>query len=278
MKVDLSLLKKARSFWLNVKPTLQYIKDKYNRFTGTVFVVSDLHALHTDKEAIETLFENIEKTKGNKLFVAAGDWVTFDLFSRFTILEAIHYTSDEIEFCREILKGLIKFGDVIYLKSNHEKRLDKAIFRKLDKDQAEFVMKSISDWLTRDYAELKSIQLVDNWWIRIGNIVVAHPEGSSAIKGRMADSTAEGFASRMDDIKVVFTAHTHRQVKVFYKDILAIETGCMCGTQDYAIKGKVGNMWRNPQYLGYGVAKMVNGKADINSCDFVHIKIEDKML
>ncbi len=120
--------------------------------------------------------------------------------------------------------------------------------------------------------------MVDNWFIQVGDIIACHPEGSSVIKGRPGDNATEGFKERVEGVKVVFTAHTHNQAKLFHNDILSIEIGCMCVTQDYAINGKIGSMWKRPQQLGYGVAELVKGKAIFNRCDFKHIKTESKIL
>jgi predicted phosphodiesterase len=268
-------LMELSTLWEQKKVEIKQIKEKYKNFSGKLVVISDLHIPFIDLEVFLKFLET--GLKGAKLLVIAGDFVNFDKFSRFIHIDGIVSAKKEIDLANKYLKTLCNFGlPIIYLKANHELRLEKFLYRTLPNDVAtDLVDLGLS--LT-NFFKYKNLLLVNNWFCQIGDVIIAHPEVNSIVRGRAVDWTIEYFESRILDFNCVIIGHTHRQIKMFRKGKLGIECGSMCKTLDYTVDSKFSGYRTETQYLGYAYSMLKNGKCGLNDTNFITLKINDKIL
>jgi predicted phosphodiesterase len=263
------------TLWEQKKVEIKKIKEKYKNFTGKLVVISDLHIPFIDLKVFKKFLET--GLKNAKLLIIAGDFVNFDKFSRFIHINDIVSVKKEIDLANEYLETLCSYKiPIIYLKANHELRLEKFLYRTLPNDVAtDLIDLGLS---LSNFFEYKNLILVNNWFCQIGDVIVAHPEVNSIVRGRDVDWTIEFFESRISDFNCVIIGHTHRQIKMFRKGKLGVECGSMCKTLDYTVGSKFSGYRTEIQYLGYAYSVLKNGKCELNDTNFVTLKINDKIL
>ena len=278
LKIDLDYLGSIQTLWERKRGTLESIIQKYSNFSGKIWSIGDLHLPFAYVPALKHLYGKLKdsKRRGIKnLIIASGDWLTFDAFSSFLHLKQTHTIGQEVERLKHALKIFKEFGDLIYLKSNHELRLEKWLARNAMGKADELAALGASLEKNLDGFD---ITLLDNWFVKVGDALLCHPESGSMVRGRAADWCAERFNGAVRDWSVIFVAHTHKQAIIWHKKKLAIECGALCKTQDYALNGKVAS-WRNEgQYYGFGEALMSRGRVDLNTCRFEHCGFEPPIL
>ncbi|MCM8804828.1 MAG: hypothetical protein NC833_06205, partial [Candidatus Omnitrophica bacterium] len=217
-------------------------------------------------------FNHIKKTPAD-LIIIAGDLINFDSFSRFLTYQKIS-TDNEIEkarlFCNKLLKHCKK---IIYIKSNHELRLEKFLIRELGTDKAnELFNLGLS---LKNFFSSEKLLVVNNWFIQIGDCVIAHPEIQSIVRARPIDWTIQFFETKIKNFNCVVIAHTHKLNRIFRRNKLGIETGCFAKIQDYILEGNFTAYREEPQYLGFTQLKLKNGKTLVNETLPILIKVED---
>jgi len=263
------------TLWEQKKVEVKKIKEKYKNFTGKLVVISDLHIPFVNLKIFKKFLET--GLKNAKLLVIAGDFVNFDKFSRFIHIDDIVSAKKEIDIANKYLETLCNFRiPIIYLKANHELRLEKFLYRNLPNDVATDLI-DLGLSLT-NFFRYKNLVLVNNWFCQIGDVIIAHPEVNSIVRGRAVDWTIEYFESRILDFNCVIIGHTHRQIKMFRKGKLGIECGSMCKTLDYTVDSKFSGYRTETQYLGYAYSILRNGKCELNDTNFVTLSINDKIL
>ena len=67
---------------------------------------------------------------------------------------------------------------------------------------------------------------------------------------------------------ICYQAHTHSQSKISIDGKTVIETGALIDTLDYWRSGKMSGTGKMSSY-GYAVCEMINGKSDINKCNYI---------
>jgi predicted phosphodiesterase len=263
------------TLWEQKKVEVKKIKEKYKNFTGKLVVISDLHIPFIDLSVFKKFLET--GLKNTKLVVIAGDFVNFDKFSRFIHIDGIVSAKKEIDLANKYLEILCSYKiPIIYLKANHELRLEKFLYRTLPNDIAtDLVDLGLS--LT-NFFKYKNLILVNNWFCQIGDVIVAHPEVNSTVRGRAVDWTIEFFEERIRDFKCVIIGHTHKQFKMFRKGKLGIECGAMCKILDYTMDSKISSYRTEIQYLGYAYSILKKGKCELKETDFVTLSINNKIL
>lgn len=263
------------TLWDYKKVELETIKTKYKNFSGLVFVVSDVHIPFFDDIAVELFFNDVKKFKP-KLIVIAGDLVNFDAFSKYQCLNS-EKADKEIEKAKIFCENLLKYcKDIIYIANNHEQRLEKLFIRLLGEEKAKQVFDlgfTFSKLLT-----YKNLKILSNWFLQIGDCIIAHPEVQSMVRARPVDWTIEYFEGRIKDFRCVLIGHTHKQSKIFRKKKLGIEIGSLAKIQDYVVSSRFNGYRVETQYLGYAQLYLVEGRTDINKTNFITLKFEDYLL
>lgn len=268
---------KILSSWNKIKFGLKEIDKKYKNFTGSVYSVSDLHLPFQQNEKIKDFFKFINKDKNEKIIVVNGDMLDMTNFKYFNDDMPVISLEEELWLGKKFCKLLNNYTDeIIFLFANHEKRLMKRLKDKLNIKQANDIIKQLKSKMIDDFQTYRC-KIVDNWFLKIGNLGFVHPEQNSATRGKTASDICEWFYDRVPSVNIWFIAHTHKQNIVGYKKHFGIETGCLCSTMDYAINPKL--FYKNEQqYYGFGFSEMKNGKTDINNSRFINLGCEKKIL
>ena len=261
--------------WEFKKVQIEKIKEKYKNFSGKIVVISDLHIPFIDLEVFLRFLK--EGLKDARLLVIAGDLINFDQFSRFIHLDGIVSAKKEIDLATKYLETLCDYKIPIFLlKANHELRLEKFLHRNLSNEVAEDLIELGLKF--ENFFKFKNLFVIDNWFIQIGDVIIAHPEVNSIVRGRAIDWTIEYFEPRIKDFRCVVIGHTHRQCKIFRRGKLGVECGCMSKTLDYTVDSKFSGYRTETQYLGYACVVLKKGKVDFNKVNFISLKINDKIL
>ena len=259
------------------KIQLNKIKERYKNFTGKIVIISDLHIPFVDIDVFNYFFDFVKNDRDIKLLVIAGDFVNFDKFSRFLHLNEVIDADREIKIAKSYIDKIISLGKhIIYLKANHEKRLEKFLFRNLSNDVAEDLIKlGLS---LENFFRYEELEIIDNWFLQIGDCIIAHPEVQSLVRGRATDWVIEYFETRIQDFNCVILGHTHKQIKMWRKKKLGVEIGAMCKVLDYITEAKCSAYRVEGMYKGFGITEMLKGKTDFNNTNFVFVKFEENLL
>lgn len=114
--------------------------------------------------------------------------------------------------------------------------------------------------------------VIDKWYMKYEDMVIAHPHNFSRQKLKTAHQALEHFISRGWKFNAIFIGHTHKWGMSNDKGIWFGETGCLCLPMDYADKGNVNY---TPQDYGYVLVTHVNGAIDINQSRLYKLQLED---
>lgn len=211
-----------------------------------------------------------------KILVLAGDNLNMDLFS--TYWHRSDEPCDEGRPYRE-LETLIKllrcaeqvYDHILYMETNHDKRIYKMIYRMMEeKQQAEELSKFIKP-IQEIFMDnkLNKITVLPDQLFQIGDIIITHFENNSKVPGSVPRQLVKYLIPRIrKPWTVVYQAHTHYQSKLPIMGKWCIETGAMCYSQDYWQQPKVKSEEKVPS-IGYAVAELNDGIADVNKCNFV---------
>lgn len=265
------------TLWEYKKTSLEQVKNKYRNFTGKIAVCSDLHIPFVNLIVFNEFIEYVKKDKEVKLIVIAGDLVNFDKFSKYLHLDGTIDASKEINIARQFVEKIVNLKkQIIYLKANHELRLEKFLIRQLGNETAEDLLNLGLSF--ENFFVSKNLLVLDNWFVQIGDCIIAHPEVQSLVRARPVDWTIEYFEGRIKDFNCIVIGHTHKQSKIFRKGKLGIEVGCMCKTLDYTVDSKFSAYRTEIQYLGWGVVKLKKERVDFNQTNFYFVKKENTLL
>ena len=255
----------------------QHLLHRWDKYSGWVLAITDLHIPYTRWKDVFRALEYTLSLKGPKIVVLGGDNLDLKWFSRFTELkENPRFTDDDVPEDIAMLKDLTDalteiFDELIIIRGNHDLRLLKGLIRYLPQQWVTYLQPFINLY---EFAENKpKTILVNDWWVRIGELIVSHYEGASVIPGRSGQWAKDYFEQRLKNapFKVLMQAHTHKQSKIFHRGFLCIETGMLCKVPDYARSGRYHYSKHDKTYFGFGKAKLKNGKVLINSADFVYL-------
>lgn len=269
--------KEVPLLWEEKKEQRDAIEKKHRNFTGTIFILSDYHGLTVRADLIYNhIIPKMQKTKGDILVVKAGDLVDFSIFSVFLKLPGEELgVIKEMQCIQQIFNDMRKIRnikDFIYIKANHEARIDKFLVRIVGTPHAKILQQMGIN--LKEQLGLPFVHLIDDWFVRIGDMIACHPEKKSTIQGRTSQNVMEWFLNRNFDFKTCYVAHTHAQSIIPYGiNHWGIEIGALCRVQDYARKGD--KLYKQPQTLGYGICEMEKGK----SVDyrFINLGAEEKL-
>lgn len=126
----------------------------------------------------------------------------------------------------------------------------------------------------RVFASLgETFHVVDNWFVRYGDAIIAHPTSYSGVPLRTAINTAAYMRTHGIEHAHVYIGHTHKLGYVVVDDdVTCGEIGCLCEEFDYAKGGKLNY---TPQKYGYLLLVQRNGVTDPNATRIVRIQVKD---
>lgn len=250
-----------------------YIEQVVLQGITKTLVLSDLHIPTQQDEAIDFA---VARNLTAKLVVVNGD--ILDLYSVSSFVKR-----DDVPIYEELDGGVRffewlsnKFKDafIVLTRGNHENRVFNKVLPHLP-DGLEFLAKlDVLEALARPFPNIIS---VNDWFVSVGDAVYAHSDATASIPGKPAQMTGEWFALHYQELdmpappRFVVQAHTHRVSAVYLPNMKCVESGCLCGVQEYSRTTK----YRSPQGMGYVVTLQYDGVADLmNSREYALVPSE----
>jgi predicted phosphodiesterase len=157
--------------------------DSPPRLTGSALILADPHCPYHDAEFVNRVLD-IALAGGVEHCVIAGDLLDMNAFSPFDANSNAHFEADCAE--AEAFTGALAsaFRSVLWIKGNHEGRLDKRIGLHQLADGRVKRLVSLTDKVT--YSGYYFCH-VDDW-------MICHPKNASTIAGRVAAQLAGKYA------------------------------------------------------------------------------------
>jgi predicted phosphodiesterase len=242
----------------------QYIENKYKGREVDILNLSDLHIPFTMYKEVDRITrENLDAD----IVLINGD--LFDLFavSKFAKDKEVALRRELLEG-RQFLEFLSKnFEDVIIVEGNHERRLRSFIKNMIPVDMQflfpDDVLQMVVSGEVIKKKPLKNVHVVGSWWLKIFDVIFAHPDNYSNANLKTVQNTSEYFSIVMNVWhRVCIIGHTHRAGWIMNGEVKQIETGCLCFDMDYH---RGSNFTRNKWTRAYTTIHIdEDGRADLN--------------
>lgn len=243
-----------------------------------VVVVPDIHAPFHEPDMLAHICE-IEGPKCAKA-VAVGDISDSYAFSTFTQYERVSF-SEEWASVTQVIDALSRsFHEVEIVIGNHDARLEKRLRERLTSDMVDAIRYMTGGLLCPLTALAKQYPNVTiarhetpsghqiDWFTTDGDVWIGHPEKFSTIPGgalrKLEDWLLDNEISLgLETYKLIVMGHTHQLSKIPWRgNQLLVECGCLCKTQGYQTRPRIGG---RPQKRGYVWYEKDDGKVDLNS-------------
>jgi hypothetical protein len=243
-----------------------------------VVVIPDTHAPFHVPEMLAHICE-VEGSISSKA-ICIGDISDAYAFSTFTKYEKVSF-SEEWASVTQVIDALSRsFSEVEIIIGNHDARLEKRLLERLTPDMVDAIRYMTGGLLcpltalSRDYEnvhiakhETPSGHHVD-WFTTDGDVWLGHPERFSITPGSALRKTDDWLLDNevslgLDKYRLIVMGHTHQLSSLPWRgNQLLVECGCICQTQGYQTKARIGG---RPQKRGYIWYEKDGGKVDLNS-------------
>jgi len=217
-----------------LKRERDYIYSKFDdKREKRILNISDLHIPFHDHNLIKSALKN-----SADICVVSGDMLdlySVSTFKKDKLIPLQRELSDGASILR-ILSDM--FPHVIILLANHEKRLIRLLQNKF-RDQPELVkvFKEASNVMCAIAEPYNNIDIINNWWFKLGDVIFCHPDYYSKVRSKTAQNSYEFFTSLGENFEAIINAHTHHLSKIIYFRKLLIENPCLCHIMDYLLNG-----------------------------------------
>jgi predicted phosphodiesterase len=281
---DVKNIRKSINEHLNNKENVNY------RMFGTkpknlrkFLVISDLH-IPFELQGIDKLVSELSPDYDG--LIINGDFLDTFSMSNFS-------KEADIPLYEEVIRGLDYlsqwvglYDKVVFNKGNHEMRIENYIgkndkFNRLrfmsDFDVLSYLVEQLQLMaINENYKSTeKQIEAMANMIdkvvythstaMKIGNAIIAHPTTFSSVPSRTITMAIDNYTSRFKDVDAVIIGHTHHTAKIIRNGVLGIESGCLCGTLPYELKG---NIRLTQPTTGFAVLVQKDGKTDMNATSY----------
>jgi hypothetical protein len=244
-----------------------------------IAAAGDFHVPFHDGEAVAELVA--KEGPSTDLFVMGGDFGDAYSASVFTQYDDVAFVDEMAEqtACMQVLSE--GFQQISYLRgSNHMDRFEKRFRERLDKNLVDAILYMTGGELSPDLALVKRYPniAIDCWvtptgekvpWLNvIGDVAFSHAEKYSRVPGSAMRSVEEwlddfSVSLGLPEIRAVVQFHTHAMALLPWRSqSVLIEPGCMCLTQGYQLRSKIGG---RPQRVGYVTFEMEHDRIDFDS-------------
>ena len=245
-----------------------------------ILVVPDLHAPFHE----EAMFaEMIARESDADRCICIGDLSDSYALSTFTHYRSVPFHEEwaSVTAAMQALSEAFPVVDVII--GNHDGRLEKRIRERLTEDMVEAVKYLAGGSLCPITAlskrfpnvrvakhEVPGGESVD-WFMTCGDAWLGHPEKYSRVPGAALRAVEDWIADHEDDLglgrfRLIVMGHTHVHSSFPWRGRqMLVEAGCLCQTQGYMLKPRIGG---RPQARGYLTFEQTNGVTDLNSVRF----------
>ncbi len=213
----------------------EYFNQKYKGKTVKILNIADLHIPFTD---YKTVTKVLKEHGDADILMINGDLL--DLFS------VSKYAKDqevalkrEIEEGRDFLEYVSKrFKDVVITDGNHERRLKHYVTNMIPSDMQflfpQEILKVVVSGEVLKKKPLKNVHVVGSWWIKLFDVIFAHPDNYSAANLKTVQNTSEHFLLVKNiHHRMCIIGHTHRAGWLVAGEVKLMETGCLCFEMDY---------------------------------------------
>lgn len=239
-------------------------------------IIQDTHIPFHDEDYLVNI---IEKHKDEiDALVISGDFLDcysispFPKYNDVTIREELTEAVKVLQYLSENVRR------IILVTGNHENRVKKAVYKKLDKDMIFLMRTDLLDFVAKGLAldmvgrEFSNVEVINNWYYQIGDAIMGHPEIYSTVQLKSAIKSYEWFKKwrgrlGLDDFRFLSHAHTHRAGIAYVEEDselhMVVETGACCLIQDYAIRGESKGRYSPPQN-GYVLLVQKEGRTVFN--------------
>jgi predicted phosphodiesterase len=253
-----------------------------------ILVIPDLHAPFHDQELFAKMIAR--ETDVDKA-ICIGDLSDSYSLSTFTQYRNVGFAEEWASVTLAMQTLSESFPTVEMVIGNHDARLEKRLRERLSEDQVEAVKYLAGGTLcpitalARKYPnvtvarhDVPGGETVD-WFTTCGDAWLGHPEKYSRVSGAALRFLEDWLADHEVDLgleryRLVVMGHTHTASIFPYRNrMLLVETGCLCLTQGYMLKPKIGG---RPQVRGYLTFEQTNGRTDLNSVRFHWLDAEDE--
>ena len=245
------------------------------KFPCRVVFMDDLHTPFTDFDVVRKV---VERERGADLLVTF-ELVNFDAFARFDQTYLCPPTLDEDVATRLVSLLAGQFGRVVCGTSNHVDRPIRALARMARPEQLEYFKERLRTFA--DTIKALGVVQIQDTFVQIGDAVFCHFDRALITPGK----TPERALNRVraygdlfgikDDVRAVFTGHTHRvsQTPMPGGRGYLYEVGCGTYVPPYALDHAKGGGWAGYRMAsGYGVAVFdEHGKIDLTESRAIHV-------
>lgn len=281
--------------WTQWEHTIGLMRDRYagpaapRKATGRqkILVVPDVHApFHNQKLFAAMIARETDVDKA----ICIGDLSDSYALSTFTHYRNVGF-SEEWASVTAVMQALSEaFPTVEMVIGNHDARLEKRLRERLTEDMVDAVKHLTGGMLCPITALAKRFQNVTvarhrvpngdtvDWFTTCGDAWLGHPEKYSKIPGAAVRAVEDWLSDHEEDLglgrfRLIVMGHTHTWSQFPWRGRqMLVETGCLCETQGYMLKPKIGG---RPQIQGYVTFEQVNGRTDLDSVKFHWIGAPD---
>jgi predicted phosphodiesterase len=274
--------------WSQWERTIGLMRDRYagpakaRKVNGRqkILVIPDLHAPFHNVEMFATM---IARETDVDRAICIGDISDSYALSTFTQYRSVGFSEEWASVTATLQAMSEAFPSVELVIGNHDARLEKRLRERLTLDMVEAVKFMTGGLLcpvtalARRFSNVTVAKhIVPNgdsidWFTTCGDAWLGHPEKYSRTPGAALRAVEDWLADHEDDLglgrfRLIVMGHTHTWAQLPWRGRqMLIETGCLCETQGYMLKPKIGG---RPQIQGYVTFEQVNGRTDLNSVRF----------
>ncbi len=280
--------------WAQWQKTIGMMRERYkgpskgkpSKGRQKILVVPDVHAPFHNAEMFATM---IAREKDVDKAICIGDLSDSYALSTFTQYRTVGFSEEWASVTLALQVMSEAFPSVELVIGNHDARLEKRLRERLTVDMVEAVKFLSGGVLCPITALAKRFPNVTvarhpiangesiDWFTTCGDAWLGHPEKYSRVPGAALRAVEDWLSDHEDDFnlgrfRLIVMGHTHTWAQIPWRGRqMLIETGCLCTTQGYQLKPKIGG---RPQINGYVTFEQVNGVTDLNSVRFHWLGVE----
>lgn len=246
-------------------------------------VVSDLH-IPFELQGIDNLVSSLSNDFDT--LIINGDFLDTYSMSTFSKEADIPLYTEVQRGMEYLARWVGLFDKVIFNKGNHEMRIENYIGKNdkinrlqfmMDFDVISFMVKEMQlHAMYENYDNPKKqmeemANMVDkivytrSTALKYGDAIIAHPTTFSSVPSRTITYAVDHYYSRIKQLRAVIIGHTHHVAKIVRNGVLGIESGCLCGTLPYELKG---NIRLTRPTTGFVTLIQYDGITDVNATNY----------
>lgn len=200
-----------------------------------VMITGDYHIPYLNNK-VYNLMKNYAKQYQPDTFIINGDFLDMYSLSRFD-RNPKRKTSfaQELEIGKIILKDLRKTipnTEIIMLAGNHEKRLTKYLWN--NNELFDLGVLDIQELMDLKTYKIRYIDADVDYWketdgtLTIADTIIMHGDGRLNGASYSKNSGYSAMNTVKNNMSNICMNHTHRLAKVYVKDLVGLECGCLC--------------------------------------------------